>query len=361
MAMSIKFPTTSIGAALALCTCLAHPSFGDTTPLSSVVVAADSAFVSGQIAKDLSGAACRPAQLSGMFTCAFVDDESALLQFAAFDRGRLRLVSPTPIVGRSKPTGILGTQPLSGDCDADEFGELDAEAVTFSTTHLYVVGSHGCSRKKSKFRESSFLLSRAPLIGDFAVGAFEYSYRLSDVLAAAEHVGNYFTEKLKIENNVNPNGLNIEGAVIQGDQLLVGLRAPSISGNAYIVSTPLAPLFAPASETVNSTSTTLTIALGANRGIRGLEALSDGRLLILTGPSQEPDRGQEHQYSIVVRATDGALSAPTLLAGVLVEPGKYAKAEGLAIVGGTGNIRNLLITYDGLETDAVRRVEFTLP
>ena len=48
--------------------------------------------------------------------------------------------------------------------------------------------------------------------------------------------------------DLEPNGLNLEGLAIVGGVLYAGLRAPSLDGYAYIVSTDVEPLFTPDSR-----------------------------------------------------------------------------------------------------------------
>ena len=89
-----------------------------------------------------------------------------------------------------------------------EFGELDGEAVAFAAPYYYVVGSHGCSRKKGEFRASSFILAR---LSDDQQGGVETTFRLTDVLRHASTVSAYFGKDLN-----GDNGLNIEGLAVVG-------------------------------------------------------------------------------------------------------------------------------------------------
>ncbi|MEI9899794.1 MAG: DUF3616 domain-containing protein [Hyphomicrobium sp.] len=102
------------------------------------------------------------------------------------------------------------------------------------------------------------------------------------MLRHASTVSAYFGKDL-----VDDNGLNIEGLAVQGDQLIIGLRGPSIDGRAFLVRTDIGPLFAGGDGTVAPSSTTIPIAVPEGTGIRDLATLPDGRLLLLLGPAQE--------------------------------------------------------------------------
>src|SRR3954464_2721240 len=84
--------------------------------------------------------------------------------------------------------------------------------------------------------------------------------------------------------DLEPNGLNLEGLAVVGGMLYAGLRAPSLDGSAFIVSTDVEPLFTPDTPLVPRV---IPLALGRDTGIRDLALLPDGRLLVLAGPAQD--------------------------------------------------------------------------
>ena len=87
--------------------------------------------------------------------------------------------------------------------------------------------------------------------------------------------------------DLEPNGLNLEGLAVVGGVLYAGLRAPSLDGSAYIVSTDVEPLFTPDTPLEPRV---ISLALGRDAGIRDLAPLPDGRILVLAGPAQDqPD------------------------------------------------------------------------
>ena len=189
----------------------------------------------GKAARDFSGIACAPGQV--VRHCLVIDDEGDNAQWATLDGTSFVAGDPMPLVGESDGDVTFGTRP-EVDCPSGDgaFGEFDGEAVAFAAPYYYVVGSHGCSRKKGEYRASSFILAR---LNDEPQNQVETTFRLTDVLRHASTVSAYFGKDLD-----GDNGLNIEGLAVHGDQLIIGLRAPSIDGRAFLVRTEIGPLFA---------------------------------------------------------------------------------------------------------------------
>ena len=213
----------------------------------------------GRIAMDLSGVACMPPRPDGSRLCLFINDESRRAQFATVTQGTIVPGGTVKLTGKTLPEDIPGSSPKA-DCPGaeDELGEFDGEGVAYAEPYFYVVGSHGCSRRSGKFNPASFLLARIKVNQDGIPAdangealperrwgdAVELTYRLSEVLRRAEPVGAYFGKSL----DETVNGLNIEGLAVDGKRLLVGLRAPSLDGSAFIVGTELSSLFAAGDE-----------------------------------------------------------------------------------------------------------------
>ncbi|MFC5420859.1 DUF3616 domain-containing protein [Bosea eneae] len=164
------------------------------------------------------------------------------------------------------------------------------------------------------------------------------SWRVADLLAAADEVAPYLGKPL----DAGSNGLNIEGLAVVGDRLWLGLRAPSLDGRAFLVGGSTAELFKPGSEPATSKPQLLAFAAGAQRGVRDLAPLADGRLLILVGPAQE----QDVPYAILL--LDPADPAAARQLGELRER-KNAKAEALTVLAeGRGELR-VLVGYDSVK------------
>lgn len=312
-------------------------------------------------AKDLSGAACAPSDV-----CLAINDENLFAQRFTIERessedrkGRIRAGDPVEIIADVPNAATLGVKPAVADCTGGEgeSKELDGEGVAYAAPFFYVVGSHGCSRKKNKFILSSFILARVRLneIGADQDVRVETTYRLADALQHASKVGGYFGKDL----DKKIDGLNIEGLAIVGDSLFAGLRAPTVSKDAFLVCAPLDALFAPGHEPLMKTPEVFPLALGDNVGIRDLAALPDGRLLVLAGPTQE----QKHiPYSLfmVEPKAGGDVSLIAVLEDVPChkkDQCERAKAEAVTVL--DPNPLRIIVFFDGPENGAPR--EYLVP
>ena len=289
-------------------------------------------------ATDVSGMACR-GSAQGERICLLINDENSAAQIV-----RLRDTVLTPgamveLIGETPPKDALGAAPQS-QCRKDgKFADFDGEGAAFAVGYFYIAGSHGCSRNKGEFRLSSFYLARVAL-DEAGAGArsVELTLRLSDVLRAAQPAGTRFARLL----DAKTGGLNIEGIAVAGGTIWAGLRAPVDDGNAYIIGAPVSELFASGQEPWKGTPQVLTLPLGPHRGVRDLAALSDGRLLILSGPAQ----GQAIGYSLHI--ADPKKPQDIVALGALKAPGD-AKAESVTILSENGGSLEILVMYDGPE------------
>src|SRR5262249_29164669 len=151
----------------------------------------------------------------------------------------------------------FGVAPSGLGCTGGQasFKDLDGEAVSYAAPYFYIVGSHGCSRKKAKFRISTFLLTRLKVDAAGAVvGPVGASFRLSDALSQGAF-GAYFGKDL------DTGGLNVEGLAVIQDKLYAGLRAPSLAGTAGIVVVSVAALFKPGHDRLADTVSIVSVPL----------------------------------------------------------------------------------------------------
>ncbi|MCJ2080452.1 DUF3616 domain-containing protein [Methylobacterium sp. J-090] len=239
-------------------------------------------------AEDISGIACAPAG-AGPRTCLVVDDEATGAQFVTLDGTTLNPGAVVDIAGRKPPIAALGAPPATGDCTLGQgaYKEMDGEAVAYAAPDFYVTGSHGCSRRGREFKLSTAILARLRPNATGMGARVETTYRLGDALRTADTVGPYFLKDLEPREGGKPlAGLNVEGLAVIGDTLYAGLRAPVIDGRAFLVSVPVAPLFAPGDGPLGVKPVTIPLDLGPEAGIRDLTALPDGRLLVLSGPTR---------------------------------------------------------------------------
>jgi hypothetical protein len=134
----------------------------------------------GNPAEDISGIAC----LNGLGPspiCLLINDEDREGQLARFGSDGISPTARFKLLTKSTQASALGSPPGENKCPAggDSFDDLDGEAVAADSAKkvFYVAASHGCSRKKGKFRISSFLLARVAMTNSGDVGTVDTIYR----------------------------------------------------------------------------------------------------------------------------------------------------------------------------------------
>lgn len=325
----------------------------------------------GKTAKDLSGVACMPPKADGSQLCLFVNDESRYAQFGVVRDGTITPGEVLPLIGEAPSDKTLGKPPVT-QCPVNngEFAEFDGEGVAYAPPYFYVVGSHGCSRKGGEFRLSSFMLARIrvdadgqpvgpdgkPLGSEDWQDAVETTYRLSDYLAKADKAGAFFGKSL----DEDENGLNIEGVAVDGDRLLVGLRAPALNDAAYLVATDIADLFRSGNGAAKGKPEVIPLKLGKSMGIRDLASLPDGRLLVLAGPAQE----QALPYRLFLVEPGKKSGKPKLLADLEPMEGEEedepVKAEAITVLSSEAGEMRVLVLFDGVSNGAPREIRLRL-
>jgi hypothetical protein len=309
----------------------------------------------GRIAKDLSGVACMPPRADGSRLCLFVNDENRDAQFGVVTDGKITPGDMLHLIGKEVSDDTLGMAPET-DCPVNEgaFGEFDGEGVAYAAPYFYIVGSHGCSREGGEFRQSSFMLARIRVDAEGRpTGPVETTYRLSDYLMKADKVGRFFGKSL----DENEMGLNIEGLAVNGDRVLVGLRAPALGDAAYIVAADIADLFRPGNDQAKGKPEVIAVKLGKTMGIRDLASLPDGRLLLLAGSTQN----QSVPYQLFLDQP-GKRGKPKLIAQLEAVEGEEgpAKAEALALLSADAKELRVLVLFDGAENGAPRELRLRL-
>ena len=321
-------------------------------------------------ARDLSGIACKPApDGTAPRLCLVVNDSDRFAQVATLADGRIAPGPTVALLGGQPSPATVGAPPQAVACSAGEarFSDLDGEGVAYAEPYFYVVGSHGCSRKR-EYRPSRFILARVRIddqgraVDEAGGGAsdpadalrfVQTTYRLSEALRAAEPTGRHFGQDLE------PNGLNLEGLAVVGGTLYAGLRAPSLEGQAYIVATDLEPLFTPDAPLATRA---LPLALGRDMGVRDLTPLPDGRLLVLAGPAQDQLDVDFALFALNLR--DGGLTHLATLddpLGVCTPRPRAVsgKPEAVLPLGRDGDRLNVLILSDSLPNGAP--CEYSVP
>jgi len=320
---------------------------------------------------DISGIACLPT--GAPRTCVLINDSNKNAQFATIQDDSLVVGNVIPLIGNAPDSRTIGSPPDKTCKKADDFEDLDGEGVAYAEPFFYVVGSHGCSRKKGKFRLSSFILARVRVDsqgrptdgagqllkpGNFAA-AVETTYRVSDLLKRAGAAAAFFGKDLESED-----GLNIEGIAVQGDTIWFGLRAPVIKTaggkpTAFLVPGSVADLFGPDQGKAVS-KPAIPIAL-EGLGIRDLAPLPDKRLLVLAGA----DHGPEVPFRLFVvdpangeAKPIGSLAEVKQLSAGRMETGK---AEGVTVLDGASDQAQLVVVFDSLLNGAPHRADISIP
>jgi hypothetical protein len=306
----------------------------------------------------LSGVTC----VADTKRCIVVNDEKKYAQFFS--------IHPQQLV----PEDVIRLLP--DDIDGVEMKEIDAEGVAYSApaglkiAHLYVVGSHGLSRKKGSFQPSRFFLFRFAVdsstglptfdFGDeYPEPAIERTSLLRDTLRNDPVIGSYAEQKL------DRNGVVIEGVAGLGENILLGLRSPCIV-NAGVAHAQLLRL--PANELFKDkppSATRIGLPLGDNVGVRDLAAV-EGGVLILAGRSDD-DRGDGRYTCGEMRAPPRPLPSVWFWDGESDNarsfgplPGVDAgdSAEGLVVLDETDGVYRVLVLFDGIENGGP--VEFVI-
>ncbi|WP_082507676.1 DUF3616 domain-containing protein [Methylobacterium sp. Leaf113] len=307
-------------------------------------------------AEDISGIACAPAE-AGPRTCMVVDDEAAGAQFATLQGTTLTPGAVIDIVGRKPPKSAVGAPPVTGECTLGQgaYREMDGEAVAYAAPDFYVTGSHGCSRRGREFKLSTGLLARLRPNPDGTEARVETTYRLNDALRTADTVGAYALKDLEPREGGKPlSGLNVEGLAVIGDTLYAGLRAPVLDGTAFLVSVPVAPLFAPGDAPLAAKPVTIPLALGADAGIRDLTALPDGRLLVLSGPTRN---GLSVPYGLFLADLPSGRVTPLGTLAPLEGDEARGKPEGIVRLG-PGRV---LVVFDSVLNGGPREYAVAIP
>jgi Protein of unknown function (DUF3616) len=231
--------------------------------------------------------------------------------------------------------------------------EVDFEGIATDGELVYAIGSHSAKRKKLKPEKSHSdnrtrldtieaasasrdVLVRFRLLASGRVHQFELA-TLRPLLDAQSVLKPFLGIPCK------ENGVDIEGLAVRNGELFMGFRGPVLNGGYVPV---LRTRFAAPAPTEGE----LVFANFGGRGIRDLETVSDG-FLVLTGPVNDVG-------SYRVWWWDGVDMLPGTDSpnGMAVELGKIrppqgAKAEGLTLEAESAKWYQVLVVFDGLSLD----------
>lgn len=296
---------------------------------------------------DISGLACEAGRNG---RCLAIDDEGRAAQFFATDGDKIKPAKDTvTLIDEGMRAKILGREPKL-NCPKEEilFEDVDGEGVAYFAPHFYVVGSHGCSRKKGKAAVSAFVTARVRPDGS----GLETTYRLGDALRLVD--ARAFATKVGNKDNPAANGMNVEGVAVAGGVLYAGLRAP-VSRDSLIVGVPIVELFNPGHDVYAGSPAVSRLKLPEDSGIRDLAVLPGGRMLILAGPTRE----ENVPYGLYAAKLNNLADVTPL--GELEPPTREAKAEGILPIGVDGTRLTVLVVFDGVANGAPSIYEAALP
>ena len=261
---------------------------------------------------DLSGIACLPDGYGLLVT-----DEGSLVQPFRLDRAARCLQMEHP--------GLMLLR--AGE-------EADLEGMCCDGERFYAVGSHALGRNTPDHQPSRHHLYRLWL--EDGQLRHEISHGLEPLLANDGLLAGHYRRRL----NAAERGVDIEGiACVPGDRLLIGLRSPSLDGQAFLLAVAVETLFGRKGNR-QQTAERYALPLGPGAGIRDLAALPDG-VLILAGPSTDDDPAP-----FTLWRWGGRRKLVRL--GTFAH-GRDAKAEGLLVLEAGDDTLELLVLFDGVE------------
>jgi len=170
---------------------------------------------------------------------------------------RLSPVEPH-VFGKQQRFAIADFIDLSGA------GEIDIEGIDFSSSCLWLVGSHSTKRNKAKGKYPNkdiqklaeietdvnrYLLAKIPLKDGSLCESISHpdnpQIKLTAGCLQRTLTGNLLTDALKDDSHLGlylsvpipskENGFDIEGLAVRGDRILLGLRGPVLRGWAIIL------------------------------------------------------------------------------------------------------------------------------
>jgi hypothetical protein len=317
--------------------------------------------------------------------------------------------------------------PLEGLIKLPAFGtkadqEIDIEGMDHCDSYLWLVGSHSIKRKNVKKKDAAkkdeaiakiakteiegnrFILARIPLVanstGEQELVAVANASEDEELLAAnkPERVlkaaqiagdvkGNDLIAALKGSgpDNGDPhlekflsipgkdNGFDIEGLAVSGDKIFIGLRGPVLRGWAIILEVAV-DFIEPAGLKLRTPGPDGRLYrkhfldLGGG-GIRDL-CVDGSDLLILAGPTMTLEGSVVvYRWKDALRSDEERLVFSEGLKQLLTIPHGEGTdhAEGMTIIPGSENPRQVLLVYDSPKDDrkagaaAVRADVFNLP
>ncbi|PWB80331.1 MAG: hypothetical protein C3F11_18235 [Methylocystaceae bacterium] len=237
--------------------------------------------------------------------------------------------------------------------------ELDAEGAAADRKYYYVTGSHSRKRRNCEENRDSRQVIRFafdPLTGKAsrtssgALDGYAASDRLWPLLESLpefrEHVDKQACER---SGSKEKGDVDIEGLAVADGRLYFGFRSPAKDRKAYVLSVTANALFGNGALEPAVTK----IEVGEGRGVRDLQAVEDG-FLVLAGPDDGTDNaGRGWVVGLWDRKKSEAaefrkLARLDLTKVKLRECDKEIKLEALAVLEDDKDHYRILILSDGM-------------
>ncbi|HHI82725.1 MAG TPA: DUF3616 domain-containing protein [Rhizobiales bacterium] len=316
--------------------------------------------------QNLSGAVCFPAP-GGSSTCYVISDERTGLQQISVSRRSdgSYACRAGRIIARNK-----GLPCLRG-----KKAERDFEGIASDGRNIYITGSWGNTRKKNADKAPErWVLVRQPIdaTGQLAGGCQALTRKTLKGFVKSNIRDLYPF----VDSPLQCGGLNIEGLTARAGKLLFGLRSPSNrrTGLAFVFEADTAKMFAGQTRAAGGRIMPLLVPYGKTGvGVRALETLPDGRVLVVTGNAgvstgKLSSRGKDNVNAKCnpprrpyYRNTKGRLPAGLWLwnpatgntKGIGAIAGKYGgrKLEGVALLSQKHEKVTLLLVFDDVDND----------
>jgi hypothetical protein len=285
--------------------------------------------------QSLSGIACVE-QVAGERTCLVVFDEGVEARHVVIKSNGYQVDNEAVVLLQGK-------------------GELDAEGATTDGKFYYITGSHSVKRNDCSSNPMSRHVIRfaidpetgkAARNSDGGLTGYASSTRLWDIMKSLPMLKDHVDECLS-----TGRGVNIEGLAVRNGRLHFGFRSPARNATTKILSVVADAFFSGADPKPVLT----TIKIGGGRGIRDMQAVADG-VLLLAGPDDESGNSQRRwrialwdgrtNGEDVVRPNDLARFD---LSGVkLRNCDKTPKPEALTVIEDRKGLYRVVILSDGM-------------
>ena len=303
--------------------------------------------------RGISGMGCLGAASEPARECLVINDEETFGEIVLLGKDGLKPTGKAVTLTHKKDPidSILGSVQKADCGEVGKYGDLDGEGVAIDKTHVYVVGSHSCSGG-GKYKPSNYLLIRfKPASAAAFAGAgdpvIERSWRVADLLLLTPELHDAF-------GRPKEQGTNVEGLAVIDGTLYAGMRTPVGNGTSFIASARTEDLFAPGHERLKAAGKPLRLSLGNDTGIRDLAALSNGGLLILSGPTaNQADVGYKIWYLPKPLSTSTPAELVTVTTGARPKnAAEAAKAESITVTSESEDRVTVIVNYDNIDEGA---------